>query len=270
MLDIEMIIKACRTALCSKVVNRCQDQLARICAEAVVAVADMEHRDVNLDLIKIQTRVGGSLEDSALVRGIVLDKQWSHPQMPKEIKDAKIAILTCPFEPPKPKTKHSVYVTSAEEYDTLYQEEQKYFTDMIDCIKKAGANTVMCQWGFDDEANFLLLKNGLQAVRWVGGVEMEVCSPFFALTLSHNRGPPVFSPPRASGDVCTSSGGSASWSDKQSEIPGVSLLRLISLFPYPRHHACSASPPGHHSHRLHSVNTRRTSLFHNYGTVSLC
>ena len=59
---------------------------------------------------KVEGKVGGRMEDARLVRGIVVDKDFSHPQMPKELKDVRIAILTCPFEPPKPKTKHKVFV----------------------------------------------------------------------------------------------------------------------------------------------------------------
>ena len=88
--------------------GRCKRTMAEMCVKAVLAVADMEHKDVNLDLIKVESKVGGKLEDTQLVYGIVLDKEISHPQMTKEITDAKIAILTCPFEPPKPKTKHKV------------------------------------------------------------------------------------------------------------------------------------------------------------------
>jgi T-complex protein 1 subunit epsilon len=109
-----------------------------------------------------------------LVRGIVLDKEISHPQMSKEIKDAKICILTCPFEPPKPKTKHKLDITSAEDYIRLHEQEQQYFVDMVGKCKDSGATLVICQWGFDDEANHLLLQAGLPAVRWVGGVELEL------------------------------------------------------------------------------------------------
>jgi T-complex protein 1 subunit epsilon len=109
-----------------------------------------------------------------LIHGIVIDKEFSHPQMPKEIKDAKICILTCPFEPPKPKTKHKLDITSKEAYDKLYVREQEYFTTMVKQCKDSGANLVICQWGFDDEANHLLLQNQLPAVRWVGGVELEL------------------------------------------------------------------------------------------------
>ncbi|KAK8691549.1 hypothetical protein V6N13_075056 [Hibiscus sabdariffa] len=74
--------------------------LAEISVKAVLSVADLERKDVNLDLIKVEGKVGGKLEDTELIYGITVDKDMSHPQMPKQIEDAKIAILTCPFEPP--------------------------------------------------------------------------------------------------------------------------------------------------------------------------
>ena len=171
--DYEPLKKAATTALCSKVVSKYQKQFAEICVDAVLKVIDWDRKDVNLDLIKIVGKVGGSLEDTKLIRGIVLDKEMSHPQMPKEIYNANICILTCPFEPPKPKTKYNVDIKSAEDYKKLYEQEQKYFRDMVKDVKDSGANFVICQWGFDDEANHLLMQNNLPAVRWVGGTEIE-------------------------------------------------------------------------------------------------
>jgi len=162
------------TSLGSKIVNRHLKHIAEICVKSVLAVADLERKDVNLDLIKVEGKVGASMEETQLVSGIVLDKEMSHPQMPKEVKDAKICILTAAFEPPKPKTKHSANITSVENFTKLQEMEQKYFTDMVNLVKQSGANLVLCQWGFDDEANHLLLQNQLPAVRWVGGVEMEL------------------------------------------------------------------------------------------------
>jgi len=145
-----------------------------VAVNSVLSVADMERKDVNLDLIKVEGKVGANLEDTRFVKGIVIDKDMSHPQMPKEIKDAKICILTCPFEPPKPKTTHTGEISSVEAYKSLYEMEQNYFRDMVKKVKDTGANLVLCQWGFDDEANHLLLQNQLPAVRWVGGVELEL------------------------------------------------------------------------------------------------
>ena len=96
----------------------------------------------------------------------------------KVVRDAKIAILTCPFEPPKPKTKHKLDVTSVEDYHKLREYEKNTFNEMIKQVKDTGANLALCQWGFDDEANHLLLQNELPAVRWVGGPEIEVLYVF--------------------------------------------------------------------------------------------
>jgi len=169
-----VLLTSAKTALGSKVVASQKDHLAQLAVDAVLAVADISRKDVNFDLIKVETKTGGRLEDTALVKGIVLAKDLSHPQMKKETKNAKIAILTCPFEPPKPKTKHKLDIRTVEDYNKLFGVEQKYFTDMIDKIEAVGANFVICQWGFDDEANHLLMQRGLPAVRWVGGVEMEL------------------------------------------------------------------------------------------------
>merc|ERR1739838_826540 len=109
-----------------------------------------------------------------LVKGVNIDKDFSHPQMPKQLKDVKMAILTCPFEPPKPKTKHKLDVTSVEDYKKLREYEKEKFTEMVKQVQDTGANLVICQWGFDDEANHLLLQNQLPAVRWVGGPEIEL------------------------------------------------------------------------------------------------
>ena len=130
----------------------------------------------------MDSKVGGALEDTALVKGVVVDKDMSHPQMPREVRDAKIAILTCPFEPPKPKTKHKLDITTVEEFKKLQSYEREKFQEMIQRIKDVGATLVICQWGFDDEANHLLLQNKLPAVRWVGGPEIEVlCINIFFL-----------------------------------------------------------------------------------------
>jgi T-complex protein 1 subunit epsilon len=162
------------TALGSKVVTHNQRRLAEIAVNAVMSVADLERKDVNFELIKVVGKTGGCIEDTTIVHGIVLDKEMSHPQMTKEIQDAKICILTCPFEPPKPKTKYSVDIKSAESYKKLHEHEQAYFQEMITKVKESGANLVICQWGFDDEANHLLMANQLPSVRWVGGTEIEL------------------------------------------------------------------------------------------------
>ncbi|VDO10266.1 unnamed protein product, partial [Brugia timori] len=190
----ELLIESAVTALGSKIVNRCMRRLAEIAVDAVLSVADLETKDVDFELIKIEGKVGGRLEDTCLVKGVVIDKTMSHPQMPKlftdanngffmfslwhqslqELTDVKIAILTCPFEPPKPKTKHKLDITSTKDFQNLREYERATFEKMIEQVKDSGATLAICQWGFDDEANHLLLAHNLPAVRWVGGPEIEL------------------------------------------------------------------------------------------------
>ncbi|KAI8495567.1 PREDICTED: T-complex protein 1 subunit epsilon-like [Branchiostoma belcheri] len=170
----EPLIETAMTTLSSKIINRCHRQMAQIAVEAILSVADFERKDVDFELIKVEGKVGGKMEDTQLVKGVIVDKDFSHPQMPKEVKDAKLAILTCPFEPPKPKTKHHLDVTSVEAYKKLQEYEREKFEEMVRQVKDTGANLVICQWGFDDEANHLLLQRELPAVRWVGGPEIEL------------------------------------------------------------------------------------------------
>ena len=168
------MIKASNTALSSKVVSKEKEILSKIAVQAVMSVADIDRKDVNLDLIKIISKTGGSISESKLEKGILIEKEFSHPQMEKYLASAKIAILTCPFEPPKPKTKYQLNVQSAEDYKELVKKEKEYFDDMIKRVEDCGANIVFCQWGFDDEANHLLLTRGIRAVRWVSGTDIEL------------------------------------------------------------------------------------------------
>lgn len=172
--DTGALLKIARTSLGSKIVSKCHDLFASIAVDAILTVADFERKDVDFEFIKVDGKVGGELSDSMLVRGVLIDKEFSHPQMPKSVENARIAVLTCPFEPPRPKTKHKLDVTSTQDYAQLREYERDVFATMIKQVKDSGANLVVCQWGFDDEANHLLLQNNLHAVRWVGGSEIEL------------------------------------------------------------------------------------------------
>jgi T-complex protein 1 subunit epsilon len=94
--------------------------------------------------------------------------------MQKKIHKAKIALLTCSFETPKIKTKHSVEIAYPDEIKKLHRIEQNYFVNMIKRCKDSGVNFIVSQWGFDDEANHLLMHHDLPSVRWIGGVDLEL------------------------------------------------------------------------------------------------
>merc|ERR1711977_773337 len=106
----------------SKIINKCHRQMAEIAVNAVLSVADIEKKDVNFELIKVEAKVGGQMEDSMLVKGVIVDKDFSHPQMPK------------------PKTKHKLDVGSVEDYKKLRDYEKECFETMVKQVKDAGAN----------------------------------------------------------------------------------------------------------------------------------
>ena len=91
--DTTPLIDTAMTTLSSKIINVHKRKMAKIAVDAVLSVADLDNHDVNFDMIKMEGKPGGRLEETELVRGIVIDKEFSHPQMPKEIKDAKICKL---------------------------------------------------------------------------------------------------------------------------------------------------------------------------------
>ena len=131
------------TTLSSKIINIHKRKMAQIAVDAVLSVADLDRHDVNFDMIKLEGKPGGRLEETELIKGIVIDKDISHPQMPKEIRDAKMCILTCPFEPPKPKTKHKLDITSREAYEKLHAYEQDYFKTMVQQVRSGRGGSVV-------------------------------------------------------------------------------------------------------------------------------
>jgi len=167
----EAIAKVAKSTLSSKIVSRDMENYIKIAAESVEAVTD-RRGEANLELIKIEGEI--SVEKSELIRGVYISKELSHFQMEKQIEHAKIALLACPLEPPKVKAKHDLNIEGVEEYKKLVEYEKKVFSEMVEQIKNVGANVVLCQWGFDDEANSLLLQNGISAIRWVGAQELEM------------------------------------------------------------------------------------------------
>lgn len=171
--------KAAKTSLGSKIVSLYD--FSGLCVEASLAVADLSRKDIDLDLVNIQSKTGKSLADTKLVKGLVIKKEFSHPQMSKSMKNARIALLSCPFEPPRLKNKNSLVISSAEEYKNLELYEKTKFDEMIACLKGCNVDVVLCQWGFDDEANSLLMQNNIMAVRWVGGNDL-------GLIASHIKG----------------------------------------------------------------------------------
>ncbi|KAK6089770.1 hypothetical protein P3W45_001272 [Vairimorpha bombi] len=170
----DAMFNAAKTSLYSKVVSNSINKFSEICVQAILSVADIDRKDVDFELINFEKKTGNDISETELIKGMVIKKEFSHPQMKKEFKNARIALLACPFEPPKLKNKHSLIIKNPDEFRELQKYETETFLEMIKYLKDAKVDLVMCQWGFDDEANSLLMENNLPAIRWVGGNDLDL------------------------------------------------------------------------------------------------
>jgi thermosome len=174
----EILLKIARTSLYSKVADHERDYLAELAVKAVLKVA--EKRDgkwyVDKDRIKIEKKVGGSLTESQLIDGIVIDKEKVHPNMPERVENAKIALIAAPLEVKSTEIDMKIQVTSPEDVRRFIEQEKEMLKEMVEKIKSVGANVVFCQKGIDDVAQYYLAKAGILAVRRVKKSDMEKLS----------------------------------------------------------------------------------------------
>ncbi|MEM2374432.1 MAG: thermosome subunit beta, partial [Thermoproteota archaeon] len=176
--DREILKLIAMTALTSKVVRDYAEKLADIAVEAILNVAREENGkyNVRIDDVKVEKKAGGSVMETKLIKGIVLDKEVVHSGMPKKIVDAKIAILNSPLEIEKTEFDAKINIESPEQIKAFLDEEQKILKGMVDKIVEAGANVVLCQKGIDDIAQHYLAKAGILAVRRVKESDIEKAS----------------------------------------------------------------------------------------------
>jgi thermosome len=163
----EWLTKIARTSMQTKLVIREAQQLAELVVNAAVAVAD--ERDgtykVDLDNVKVEKKPGGSVTDSTLVSGIVLDKEVVHSGMPRRVEDAKIALISAAFEVEKTEFDAKLSISDPTMMKKFLDEETHMLKSMVDKIVAIGANVIICQKGMDDIAQYYFARAGILAVR---------------------------------------------------------------------------------------------------------
>ncbi|BAA81083.2 thermosome beta subunit [Aeropyrum pernix K1] len=173
--DVEKLKLIAKTSLNSKAVAEARDYFAELAVEAVRTVAERrgDRWYVDLNNIQIVKKHGGSLRDTRLVRGIVLDKEVVHPDMPRRVENARIALLDTPLEIEKPEIDLEISITSPEQIKALYEKQERILQEKIEKIAATGANVVITQKGIDDVAQHFLAKKGILAVRRVKRSDIE-------------------------------------------------------------------------------------------------
>ncbi len=173
--DEETLKKIASTALTSKAVHGVKEKFAEIAVKAVKQVAEERKGKIYVDLDNIQIikKHGGSLADTRLIYGIVLDKEVVHPGMPKRVENAKIALIDAPLEIEKTEIDAEIRISDPEMMRKFVEQKENLLKEMVEKIAATGANVVICQKGIDDVAQHFLAKKGILAVRRVKRSDME-------------------------------------------------------------------------------------------------
>ena len=173
--DDELLKKIAFTAMTGKSGAGASEKIADLVVKAVKTVASEENGKIVIDRedIKREKKQGGSVEDTELIYGIVIDKEVVHPQMPKIVKEAKIALIDTALEVKETETDAEIRITSPEQLQAFIEQEEKMLKEMVEKIVKAGANVVFCQKGIDDLAQHFLAKHGILAARRIKKSDME-------------------------------------------------------------------------------------------------
>jgi thermosome len=163
--DREWLTRVAKTSMATKLVGE-SDFLARIAVDAILSVAE-EFKGkfkIEMDNIRVEKKAGGSIRDSKLVQGLIVDKSIVHSGMPRRIKDAKIVLLMGPLEIEKTEFDAKININSPEQMKMFLEKENSMFKGMVDKIVEVGANVVVCNKGIDDIAQHYLAKVGILAI----------------------------------------------------------------------------------------------------------
>jgi len=172
--DKETLINIAKTSMESKLISEDSDSLSKLVVDAVLKITETKDAKstVDLDNIKVEKKAGGSIQNTALIKGIVLDKEIVHSGMPTKIQSAKIALINAALEVEKTEMSAEIRINDPTQMQMFLEEENRMLKSMVDKLHSIGSNVVICQKGIDDMAQHFLAKNGILAVRRVKESDM--------------------------------------------------------------------------------------------------
>ena len=172
--DKSLLTKIAKTSMQTKLVRKDSAKLSEMVVKAVMSVAEKnnEKYTVDIDDIKVEKKSGGSIDDSAIIQGIVLDKEVVHSGMPKKVESGNIALINTALEINKTETDAKINISNPQQMKSFLDEENRMLKTMVDKVIGSGATVVLCQKGIDDMAQHYLAKAGILAVRRVKESDM--------------------------------------------------------------------------------------------------
>ncbi len=172
--DRESLIKIAKTSMQSKLVSENSVPLSKLSVDAILKIVekDGDKYSVDLDNLKVEKKAGGSIDDTALINGIVLDKEIVHSGMPTKIEKAKIALVNAALEVEKTEMSAEIRISDPTQMQQFLEEENRMLKSMVDKIHSVGVNVLICQKGIDDISQHYLSKHGILSVRRVKESDM--------------------------------------------------------------------------------------------------
>jgi len=172
--DRESLIKIAKTSMQSKLVSEDSAPLSKLVVDSILKIAekDGDKYSIDLDNLKVEKKAGGSIDDTSLINGIVLDKEIVHSGMPTKAENAKIALVNAALEVEKTEMSAEIRISDPTQMQQFLEEENKMLKSMVDKIHNIGANVLICQKGIDDISQHYLAKHGVLAVRRVKESDM--------------------------------------------------------------------------------------------------
>ena len=172
--DRESLIKIAKTSMQSKLVSENSVPLSKLSVDAILKIAEIDgdKYSVDLDNLKVEKKAGGSIDDTSLINGIVLDKEIVHSGMPTKIEKARIALVNAALEVEKTEMSAEIRISDPTQMQLFLEEENRMLKSMVDKIHSIGANVLICQKGIDDISQHYLSKHGILSVRRVKESDM--------------------------------------------------------------------------------------------------
>jgi len=172
--DRESLIKIAKTSMQSKLVSENSVPLSKLAVDAILRIAEIDgdKYSVDLDNLKVEKKAGGSIDDTSLINGIVLDKEIVHSGMPTKIEKARIALVNAALEVEKTEMSAEIRISDPTQMQLFLEEENRMLKSMVDKIHSIGANVLICQKGIDDISQHYLSKHGILSVRRVKESDM--------------------------------------------------------------------------------------------------
>jgi len=176
--DDSVLKKVAMTAIYGKGAESAKERLSEIAIKAVKKVIDKADSEITFDTenIKLEKKVGGSVEDTELIEGVAIEKEVVHPGMPKVVSNAKIALIDTPIEIKDTEIDAKISITDPAQMQAFIDQEEKMINSMVEKISASGASVLFCQKGIDDIAQHFLAKKGIMAARRVKKSDIEAIS----------------------------------------------------------------------------------------------